>query len=389
MGKFDFNSSRYSRFFSDADVRFLATFITETDALRTNKKFWTTQFVKAANATLTQPDGTATFAVKCVDKEVAPMMDMRMPLGDSTPMDSKGLDFFTGTIPDFIAPGIVEKAQERAYKESLYAQFGNDSDIIEQWVQKVQTQKDSADFTLSNLSAQLLSKGEMSYNFGRGVQGGKLHKYDIPSDNKKTAGTKVWAAADCLLLDQMAKIEQDWRAAKGYEGAMKWQIPYNIFMNVVMKNAQVKTFITAQRNLDYQASTTGMIFTPEQVLMYMALYPSISPVEIIVEKQKNLTWDGATMVNGWASNTVVLRPQGYAGEIQYTNMLDQQMFDKYGSSIVEKQFAPLEGGIYTLVNTTLNNGNYKEWHTDIMMSAIPSLLEWDYHVLVDVATADA
>jgi len=73
--------------------------------------------------------------------------------------------------------------------------------------------------------------------------------------------------------------------------------------------------------------------------------------------------------------------------IRHTTILDQQMYEKYGSSVISRTFAKTNNGLCTLMNTTLNNGNMKEWHTDLMMSAIPSLDEFLYHVIVDTTVA--
>ena len=65
------------------------------------------------------------------------------------------------------------------------------------------------------------------------------------------------------------------------------------------------------------------------------------------------------------------------------------MFEKYGNNSITKSFAQMEGGIYTLVNTTVPNGMYKEWHTDLIMSAVPSLNEFPYHIIVDTTSANS
>ena len=54
------------------------------------------------------------------------LMDMRAPLGDSTPMEVGGISAYTSTnSPTFIAKGFVEKATERWYKEKMFDQFAD------------------------------------------------------------------------------------------------------------------------------------------------------------------------------------------------------------------------------------------------------------------------
>ena len=104
-GKYDFNSSRYARFFADrSNRRFLQTFINTEGILYTNYGWYLTQGRKAAAPTPTDNSGVATFTVKARKVEAAPLMDLRAPLGDSNQMDKEGLSFYSATIPDFIAP---------------------------------------------------------------------------------------------------------------------------------------------------------------------------------------------------------------------------------------------------------------------------------------------
>lgn len=388
MAKFDFNNAIYARLWSDNDIRFLQTYIDDAALLRSNKDFWKSQMTISETVTPTAPDGTATFAVQYEKKELSPMADLRSRLGDSVPLDKEGIAYYAATIPDFIMPGIVENALERADREKRFAEFGNDAALVDAWTQKVQARYDGANSTLSNLTAQLMSTGKMVYNFGRGIHS-PLHKADIPTKNFLKAGKKIWSDPNCLLLDQMFKIENDWKMETGNESTpLIWQIPYNMFINVFMKNAQVIQWIKDIRTLNDQATTTNMGFTQEEVLQYISRYNGISPIEIVEEKQLNQGWTTKTTVSGWNPKVAVLRPAGYAGKIQHTDNLDQQLFQAYGSSVITKTFATIDT-IFHLVNTTSNNGNYKEWHTDVMFSAIPSLSEFPDHLIIDTTVANS
>lgn len=387
MAKFDFNNSRYAKLFSDGDVRFLQTYIDNAALLQVNYGWWTTQFTKAGSLTPTAPDGTATFTVKSRKTQAAPLMDIRSRLGDSMPLDNEGVSFYSATIPDFIAAGIVEKATERYYKEQQFEEFGNDRDIVAAWTDEVQTRYDSANATLTYMGAQLESTGQIYYNAGRGAHM-PLYKANIPAENFKNAGAKVWTDTTANLIDQMAKIEDDFRNATGFNGAMVWKIPVQMFRDVVKTNAQVKQWIVDSRKINNEAITSDFVYDDATVIRYLALNDTISPIELVVDKVRNLTTSSDTMVNGWKANVAVLCPAGYVGEVEYTDQLEQKLFANYGSSIVQKNYASLADGLMHLVTTTLNNGNYKEWHTDLIMSAVPALTEFPYHVIVDTTTAD-
>lgn len=388
MAKFDFNNSRYARLFSDSDVRFLQTYIDDAALLQVNYGWWNTQFTKAGQLTPTAPDGTATFTVKSRKSEAAPLMDIRDRLGDSMPLDNEGISFYSASIPDFIAAGIVEKATERYYKEQQFEEFGNDRDIILAWTQEVQSRYDSANATLTYMGAKLMSEGKIFYDAGRGAHLA-LHKAEIPSENFVTAGAKAWTDPTALLIDQMAKIEDDFRNRTGFNGAMVWKIPVEMFRSVVKTNSQVKQWIIDNKTINNEPITANFVYDDATVVRYLALNDTISPIELVQDKVRKLTQSTDTMVNGWKQNIAVLCPAGYVGEVEYTDQLEEKLFSRYGSNIVQKNYASLAQGLMYLVTTTLNNGNYKEWHTDLIMSAVPALTEFPYHIIVDTTTADS
>ena len=391
MAKFDFNNSRYAKFFSDkTNQNFLQSFINMEGLLYTNYGWYKTQGVKASIPTPTAGNGTATFSVKGRDMKAAPLMDLRAPLGDSNQMDKEGIYWYTASIPDLVAPGFVETAMEREAKERQFELFGNDADLVAAWVHTLQSQIDSADVTMNYMTAQLMSTGKIDYRkIGRGIQI-PLHKADIPEENFTTAGTKVWTAPDCKILSQMAAKEKMYREKWGYQGAMVWQVTRKMFYEVLLPNSEAKELVDNYKKnpLAYIASTETAPTTQDLFVRAFRDYPGVSPIEIVEERERNLTNTGDTFVQGWNDKIAVLRPAGYACEFQYTNSLDRQMFQKYGSTVISKVWALANDGLCVVVNTTTNNGLYKEWHTDVMMSACPALVTFRNHVIVDTSVAD-
>lgn len=385
MAKFDFQNSTYSKLWDSAEGRTILTqLLQDPDMIRSNFTFWKEKFTVDPNITPTDASGTATFVSKMRKLDMGTMMHMRAPLGDSIPRDKNGIAYYTGVIPDFISDGFVEQAMEREYKEQQFIEnFGNDAMIIAQFADEVQSLVDSADQTLSNLSAQILSQGYIQYKYGKGIQG-NIYKADIPAENFKKAGAKAWTASDCKLIDQMVDIEQEVKDAWGVDIAMQWELPYDMYHNVFLKNAQVVDLVKQYRVVNDLVVTDNMHVTDT---MFRQVYPEIeglSPIVVIEEKQK----DSTGIVHGWKDGVAVLRPRGYAGVIRHTTILDQKMYEKYGASAIQRTFAKTGDGLYTLMNTTLDNGNLKEWHTDLMMACVPSLDEFLYHVIVDTKTAN-
>lgn len=381
-----FENSKYSKIWDSSEGRAIVTAIlNDPELIRANHTFWQTKFRVDPQTTPTNAEGEAIFKSKMRPIQTGVLMDMRAPLGDSTPMEVGGIAAYTGSIPDFIAKGFVEKATERYYKEKMFDQFADLKNVAMYATDVLQMQLDSANQTLSHMSAYLLSNGHLKYLQGEGIQDG-LYKAPIPAENFDTAGAKVWTANDCQLLSQMVAKEEKYKDAWGVELPMQWEITREQFVNVFMKNAQVIEW--SKHNYELRngvALNTTLALTEDIVLADIAKFPGLSPIVLAEEKQKDLN-NGT--VRGWKSGVAVLRPRGYAGLIRHTKPHDEEMFKKFGNNVNSYNFSSALGGIATIMNSTIVNGNFKEWHTDLWMSAIPTLDEFLYHVIIDTTTAD-
>lgn len=389
--KYDINNSRFAKLWDSTEGRQLISIIlNNADLFKANYNFWRTKFSVDPQITERQSDGTANFSVTAREIEQAVMMDMRAPLGDSDQMDKKGLSRYTGSIPDFIAKGWREQAMEREFRQKMYEEaFGNDTAMIALYATDVlQKGRDAADMTLSNMAAQALSTGKVVWSYGVGIEA-PLYKADIPTANFTNAGTVVWSdTTNCHLLDQMAAKEQHYKEdVWGKDIPLVWEIPYTIFVNYVLKNAQVIEWVKQWRRMNDKVwDVTTLNVTEEMFREAIVDFPGVSPIVVVREKQRNFNGESYSMVSGWAENKVVLRPAGYAGVVKRASILDAQIYPKYGSSTQSRVFATYD--VYTVMNTVLNNGNLKEWHTDVMMAAVPVLDEFMYHVILSVNATD-
>lgn len=384
--KYDFLNSTYSKLWDSADGRILMTqLLQDPKLIRSNHTFWMQEYSIDPNITPTNADGVASFVSRMRKLGQSNLMHMRAPLGDSIPRDKNGIAYYTGVIPDFISDGIVEQAMEREYKEQQFIEnFGSDAAIIAQFADELSDLIDSGNQTLSNMGAQLESKGSITYKYGQGIQG-NLYKADIPAENFRKAGEKVWTAPDCNLLDQMADIEKQVQEEKGVDLQLQWMMPYDMFHNTFLKNQQVVEFVKSYRTVNDLVSTENLRVSERMFREAYVDMEGISPIVVVEEKQH----DGISgTVHGWSDNVAVLRPRGYAGMIRHTTILDQKMYEKYGAAAIQRTFAKTGNGLFTVMNTVLQNGNLKEWHTDLMMAAIPSLDEFLYHFIIDTSTAD-
>lgn len=381
-----FESSKYSKIWDSNEGRLIVeAILRDPNLIKSNHTFWTTKFRVDPQITPTNQQGEAVFKSTMRQMESGVLMDMRAPLGDSTPMDVKGVAAYTGVIPDFITKGTVEKATERYYKEQLFEQFG-DARLIAAYATDVLQQKvDSANQTLSHMAAYLLSHGNLAYLQGEGIHD-NLYKAAVPAENFDTAGEKIWTDTTARILDQMVAKEEKYKELWGAEFAMQWEMTRKTFNECFLKNEQVIEWVRYVNVINNTPLPEKLVINEEMAMNAIAKFAGISPIVIIEEKQKDVN-NG--IVSGWKANTVVLRPAGYAGLIRHTTILDSKIFAKYANSVNSYNFTKTLNGLLTIMNSVVVNGNFKEWHTDGMLAAIPTLDEFLYHVIIDISKADA
>lgn len=379
-----FANSTYNKIWDSNEGRQIVTqILNDPDLIRANHTFWTQKFRIDPQITPTNAEGEAIFKSTMRQLESGVLMDMRAPLGDSVPEDKKGLAYYSGVIPEFISKGTVEKATERAYKEDLFAQFGDAALIAAYATDVLQSKLDSANQTLSHMSAQLLSTGKIIYNQGVGIQGNVL-KADVPAENFLKAGAKVWSDTSARLLDQIVKMVEDIREARGLDLQFQLEITRKQFLEAFMKNEQVIEWVRYLNVINNTPLPERAVMTEDLVKNALARFEGLPPIVIVEEKQKD-TENG--IVHGWKEGVAVLRPLGYAGFIRRTTIKDVELFTKYGNNVNSYSFASALNGLAQIANSVIVNGNFKEWHTHVIMAAVPSLDEFLYHYIIDTTTA--
>lgn len=380
-----FELSTYNKIWDSREGRQIVTTILNTpELINANHTFWMEKFRVDPQITPTNQEGEAIFISRMRQLESGVLMDMRAPLGDSKPEDKKGLAYYSGAIPEFISKGFVEKATEREYKERLFEQFGDAALVAAYATDVLQSRIDSANQTLSNMGAQLLSTGKIVYKYGEGIKSNVL-KAEIPAENFLKAGAKVWTDTSAKLLDQIVKIVKDVKDATVVDFAWQLEVTKDQFNNCFLTNAQVIEWIRYVNIINNQPLPEKMVITRDMAMPALAKFPDLPPIVIVEEKQKDAD---STMVHGWKDGVAVLRPAGYAGYIRRTTIKDTEMFQKYGNSVNSYSFAPALNGIGVIRNSVIVNGNFKEWHTDLVMAGVPSLDEFLYHYIIDTTTAN-
>lgn len=381
-----FENSNYDALWKSREGRQVMTAVlADPELIKANYTFVYEKFRIDPAITPTNAKGEAIFTSQMRELASADMMDMRAPLGDTRTADKKGIAYYTGQIPDFAPAGFVEKATERWYKEKNFAQFGDAALIAQFATDEVQRMVDSANMTLSYLAAKALSTGETIYDMGNGIQSA-IYKSYIPTENFVNAGEKVWSDPSALILDQMSAIEESFKDKWSVEIAMQWEMTQEMFDAYFLKNEQVKEWVRYLNVVNNTPLPENLTLTRQLVESAIPQHPyNLSPIVIVNEKQKDIN-NG--VVSGWKSGNAVLRPRGYAGYIRRAAILDEEIFKAYGNNVNTYNFTPALNGLGVFMNSVVVNGNFKEWHTDLFVKAIPTLDEFLYHVIVDTTTAD-
>ena len=380
-----FEQSTYNKIWDSTEGQQIVTQILNSpDLINANHMFWTEKFRVDTNITPTNQEGEAVFISRMREIESGVLMDMRAPLGDSVPEDKKGIAYYSGVIPEFISKGTVEKATERDYKEKLFEQFGDVALVAAYATDVLQSKIDSANQTLSNMSAQLLSTSKIIYKSGVGIQGNVL-KAEVPAANFLKAGAKVWTDTTARLLDQIVEIVED---IKDKTGIANWQLEVtkDQFKNCFLKNAQVIEWVRYMNIINNQPLPERLVLSREMAMSALASFEGLPPIVIIEEKQKDAD---STIVHGWKAGVAVLRPMGIAGYMRRTTIKDTELFTKYGNSVNSYSFTPALNGLATVRNAVIVNGNFKEWHTDVVLAGVPSLDQFLYHYIIDTTTANS
>ena len=379
-----FELSAYKAIWEDKDA--ITSILNNPDLIKANHTFWRENFTVDPMITPTNAEGEAVFTSRMRKLEVGNLFDMRAPLGDSVPEDVKGLEAYQGTIQEFISKGYVETAEMRDYKIQNFAQIG-DEELIRRFAKDVlQPRIDGANQTLSHMSAQLISTGKIIYKQGVGMKGSIL-KAEIPAENFMTAGEKVWSDPTCKILDQMAKIEEQVKEATGLNIAWQWKFTRDMFNAYFLNNEQVKAWVRYLNVVNNTPLPEDLTLTEDMITRAIPQHPyGLSPIVLVEEKQHDVV-NGT--VHGWKSGVAVFCPAGYLGLIRRTTIADLRLFSgEYINPNTTFTFGSALDGCAFVRNSIVPNGLLKEWHSDMVLAATPTLDEFLYHYIIDTTTAD-
>ena len=407
----------YQKGFMDGtNAGFLQTLIDNTIEIEENAFFWQEHFrVEGNEYEIDRSDlkKNPAWTVKQIVKRTVPMADAMAPLTETMQLEAEGFGEKTGSIYQY-GKGLFETSMSREELKARLAELGPDQSLVEGFVRGVADLVKTHNLRVSNMAAMTLSRGGEYGNAiaitnvaggtatTQGFSGVTTYQSPyIPLANYKTAGTKVWTAADCDIPEQMRKIEADFKEANYIPDGtpFEWDIPWDMVINVLLKNAafvkEVNRYIALYAPdkviivQNGQSSTTVDTITYEQLVQYSrSPISKISPIRIVREQQVVQGITTYTTVKGWKAGVAVLRPLGYAGVLVHAKTADVELMRSGEvNSTVQFSLAKIQGFL-NVINKVTPNGMLKSYHTDVIGRYATVLNEAQYHVCVDTTTAD-
>lgn len=407
----------YQRGFMDgANAGFLQTLIDSTIEIEENAFFWQEHFrVEGNEYDIDRNDlkKNPAWTVKQGIKRTVPMADAMAPLSETMQLEAEGMEEKTGSIYQY-GKGLFETSMSKLELQARLRELGADENLVVGFVRGVADLVKTHNLRVSHMAAMTLSRGGQYGNTINvtNVAGGTTTTQGfsgvvanqsayIPLTNYKKAGTKVWTAADCDIPEQMRKIENDFKEANYIPDGtpFEWDIPWNIVVNVLLKNAafinEVNRYIALYAPDKVIVVTNGGSSTKVDTITYeqLVLYSrspisKISPIRIVREQQVVQGITTYTTVKGWAPGVAVLRPLGYAGVLVHAKVADVELM-KSGevNKGIDFSLAKVQGFL-NVINKVTPNGMLKSYHTDVIGRYATVLDESPYHVVVDTTTAD-
>ena len=245
----------YQRGFMDgANAGFLQTLIDSTIEIEENAFFWQEHFrVEGNEYDIDRNDlkKNPAWTVKQGIRRTVPMADAMAPLSETMQLEAEGMEEKTGSIYQY-GKGLFETSMSKLELQARLRELGADENLVVGFVRGVADLVKTHNLRVSHMAAMTLSRGGQYGNTINvtNVAGGTTTTQGfsgvvanqsayIPLANYKKAGTKVWTAADCDIPEQMRKIEADFKEANYIPDGtpFEWDIPWNIVVNVLLKNA--------------------------------------------------------------------------------------------------------------------------------------------------------
>lgn len=392
--------------------------LVDTIDIEENSNFWMEHFeVEGSEYDIDISDTkkNPAWTVRQRDIRVIPMADPMAPLSETRQLDTEGYSEKTGSIYGY-GKGLFDTSMSKLEMQAKLAQMNPQDRSLTLALQRgIADLIKTHNLRLSNMGAMTLSYGGGYNTFTnqsiipgetvttQGASGVIVQQSPyIPLANYKKAGAKVWTDSTADIPSQMQKIEQNFKTANNLseDTPFEWDIPYDIIVNILLKNsffiAEVNRYIRLEAPdkvviiSNSQSALDTSTITWQQLVAYTrSSISKIAPIRVVREQQTVQGITTYSTVRGWKPNTVVLRPLGRAGVVvhalpEWVKLMRSGEVNKN----VEWSIGKWNNLIY-IINKIVPNGMLKSYHVDAIGRYATVLDESQYHVCVDIATADS
>ena len=390
--KFPIENAAFTNIWDSANGPTIVNMIlNDPDLVRIKPHYFRTAFTIGENFS-TDLEGEASFTVKAEMPTHPTVMDMRAPLAEGKPMAEGEALKYSGSIQGFMSPTWDETATARMYKERLIEKYGSDAAILKDFATKELAPRIEAGYyTLDYIAARVETTFKARYDIGRGL---RSNIYAIPSEYRQSvkAGAQAWTITTADILTSVMNIQEKKWLEWGVELPMQLKVTKKFFNNVIMKNEGVIKTLKTNWLTDQGQLAAGIdnvsnwVITEDNFNKYVAGSIQGFPKLTIVETE--IIVDGK-LIDPWEDGIAVLCPLGYAGRILRTNILDEEIYSRYGNNASSFNFTRTADGLMLVMNSIVPNGSLNERHMKVLMDAVPALTDFQYRVLIDTKTADA
>lgn len=350
-----------------------------------NSQWWKTQFLKA-DAPIPLTNGKGLFQMASMATTADVLFDPRASWSEAEESPKEGFNTYQGSIGQY-SKKLSWKAQELAEFDRILKAAGGSNVVEMAYMKKVSELLGGAHATISNVSAQLLSKGQFISVNERGFK--NQGKADLPAAAFKKAGSVLWANAASDIVAKMQLEEKALRDRTGYKGALSWKMDKTTF-NYVMQNTKVqgylKGFIASKHSL-LAADVPAVLGTVDSYNAWVnaVAMDNLSIIEIVEEEQTNRTGQlTKSTVHGWEAGRAVLSPMDYQGVIQYAAVEELNWINP-----MMCQLAYAENGLISIASYKILEGAYDTYISNFYLHFAPALSVFDKMTIVDTTTIDS
>lgn len=391
---------------SDSNTGFLQSLIDDKLEIASNSFFWQEHFTVDGNEytpNLSDKTIDPAWTVRSKTKRVVPMADAMAPLSETAQLDNEGFETRNGSIYQY-GKGLYQNSLNKIELQARLREFDvADQNLINGFVVGVADLIKSNNYRLSNMAAQVLSKGGAYTNADTKGWSGVVAAQTsyIPASNFVKAGEKVWTDPTADIPSYIQKILYDFKVANNIDegAAFEIDVPYDMMINVLLKNSffiqEVNRYIqlyAPDKVIIVNNGTSSVntdVITIEQLVQYSrSSISNIPPIRVVKQSQTIQDITTVTTVNGWAPGRVVIRPLGYAGVVVHAMPNDVAMYQSGEvNNSIQISIAKAQGFLY-VINKLVPDGMFKAYHTDVIGRYAPVLNEIQEHIVIDTTTAN-